>query len=364
MPKPDPRRILLNMPSQHAGRASGVARMAFCLIEQLLATTPHDYILRSPWSRNQLPAALGASRLRTQTVQRPRFMILDVLRQALTFPALCRRLGIDLVLNLDPYGSATGGHARATVVHDLYHRAIPAAVGWRAALTTDLIFRLVTAGSRRLVAVSEATGHDLTRYYPDTGNRLVTIHSDSTLPPDLALPVGREIEAPYILAVGNATPNKNFGSLHHAFARLHARFPTLRLVHVGAADDGAVHPAIIHLQAVSDRRLAGLYRHALCLCVPSTVEGFCLPVLEAQQYGCPVVCSNAPALLEVAGTGALFFAPTNADALAAHVTALLIEPALSAALVARGARNKQRFSWAVAGRRYATAIDDLLESAP
>lgn len=95
-------RILVNMPSQYGGKASGVARVTFSLLERLLEQTDDDYILRSPWTRAQLPAELRDSRLRLIETARPHIMVLDVLRQAMTLPVLCRREGIDVLFRAVP----------------------------------------------------------------------------------------------------------------------------------------------------------------------------------------------------------------------------------------------------------------------
>lgn len=94
-------RILVNMPSQYSGKASGVARVTFSLLERLLEQTGDDYILRSPWTREQLPESLRDSRLELMETPRPRIMVFDVLRQAAMLPALCRRHGIDVLFNVD-----------------------------------------------------------------------------------------------------------------------------------------------------------------------------------------------------------------------------------------------------------------------
>lgn len=354
------------MPSQFGGRHTGVARMAFGLVARLVEHTPHEYILRSPWARAQLPQNLQLSRLELIETRRPRFVFLDVIRQALTLPCLCRRLGIDTVLNVDPLGSPTGGRQRLTIVHDLYFKTIPDHIGWRAALTSDLIFRMMVAGSDKLICVSEVTRDDLGRYFPSSKAKSVTIHSDSTLSSSsLDLTKTPLVEGPYVLAVGNATPNKNFALLALAFAEIAPTRPALKLVHVGndAAEcildvlPDTMRDKFIRLEGISDEQLAILYRHAACLCVPSFYEGFCLPVIEAQECGCPVLCADRSATPEVAGDGALKFDPTDVASLTAALSRLFDETGLADDLRQKGYENRRRFSWDKAAAAYAALLN-------
>ncbi|UXT52562.1 glycosyltransferase family 4 protein [Agrobacterium tumefaciens] len=362
-------RILVNMPSQYGGKPSGVARVTFSLLERLLEQTRDDYILRSPWTRAQLPENLRDNRLQLIETPRPRIMVFDVLRQAAVLPALCRRHGIDVLFNADPFGSPLGGRRRITLVHDLYFKTIPEQIGWRATLTTDFIFRLIMAGSDQITCVSEATRRDLARFYPVAAGKSMTIHSDSTLKIDLEAPDGaRPVAGPYILAVGNATSNKNFALLGKAFARLGRTMPDLHVVHVGRddaeeigsmLDDPELKTRLIRLSGIDDRQLAALYRHAACLCVPSTYEGFCLPVLEAQQLGCPVVCSNRSATPEIAGKGAFTFDPADPDSLLAALERLFREPALADSLREAGYENRALYSWQKAADSYAQLFREV-----
>jgi len=361
-------RVLVNMPSQYGGRPSGVALVAFRVIAGLVERGTFAVVLRSPWARDQLPPAIR-DRIEVVTVPRPRIMLFDVLRQAFAVPRLCRALNIDVVLNADPYGAAFGGRARVSVVHDLYFRTMPGRSRSREALTTDPIFRLVLANSNRIIAVSEATRGDLAYHYPFLRDRTQTIPSAAMLDPAAIDPAPELPAGPFVLAVGNATYNKNFATLARAVAALGR--PEIGIVHVGEDPTEAIATILdgapvrlVRLSRIDEGRLAALYRKALCLCVPSFAEGFCLPVLEAQALGCPVICSDRSATPEIAGAGALTFDPTDAGALTACLHRLLDEPGLRAALIARGHDNVRFYDWAETARRYeALMLDALRETA-
>jgi len=364
-------RILVNMPSQFGGKPSGVSRVAFALLGRLLALGGHDYVLRSNWRRDALPDALRQSALELVEVPRPGIMSVDVVRQLVTVPALCRARGIDIVWNVDPFGAACGGRARVTTIHDLYFHSVPDLVGRRAAGTMRLCYGLVIRASTRIVAISRYTLNEAATLYPASAARMIEIANDATL----AAPAGGlpkcMVGEPYLLLVGNGTPNKNLGLAVAALARLPEADRPL-LVHVGLDEGGQLatalaaeaHPPRLHsLSDVDDAALAGLYAHALALVVPSLAEGFCLPIVEAQEIGCPVIASSASVMPEVAGDAALFFDPRDAADLAGRIAKLGNDAFLRADLIARGHANRRRFSWDASAARYAALFSELAGSA-
>ncbi len=96
---------------------------------------------------------------------------------------------------------------------------------------------------------------------------------------------------------------------------------------------------------VEEPDLEDLYRLAACFALPSRLEGFGLPLLEAMVRGVPVVCSDQSALPEVAGDAALLFGPDAVGDAACAISRLLTDADLRAKLVACGRERAARFTW-------------------
>jgi glycosyltransferase involved in cell wall biosynthesis len=94
---------------------------------------------------------------------------------------------------------------------------------------------------------------------------------------------------------------------------------------------------------LSDDALASAYAGAVCLIVTSTHEGFCLPVLEAQNLRIPVITSDIPILREVAGEGALYFDLQDPATLAHCLLRMFCDPDLRRRMALASQRNALRF---------------------
>jgi len=107
--------------------------------------------------------------------------------------------------------------------------------------------------------------------------------------------------------------------------------------------------------------LSELYRTATALVYPSLYEGFGFPVLEAFEFGCPVLTTGCGSLREVAGQAAIYFNPHEADSLLSAITTIINDPARRSAVIAEGHRQKKQFSWqrcaAVTRQAYLAALE-------
>ena len=126
--------------------------------------------------------------------------------------------------------------------------------------------------------------------------------------------------SPYVLAVfSNIKPHKGLRDLITAFRSLRsggANPPSaslnraLKLVLVGYGTEEIFNsPELLSLIGdesnihilgrVSNEELFALYARSKAVVIPSHAEGFCLPALEAQALGAPLVCRPVPALCEL-----------------------------------------------------------------
>jgi glycosyltransferase involved in cell wall biosynthesis len=96
---------------------------------------------------------------------------------------------------------------------------------------------------------------------------------------------------------------------------------------------------------LSESALAGLYALSSAFVLPSLVEGFGLPVLEAMLRDVPVACSNTSSLPEVAGDAALLFDPERQEEVTGAIRRLLDDRALAQRLVERGRLRAEEFTW-------------------
>jgi glycosyltransferase involved in cell wall biosynthesis len=162
---------------------------------------------------------------------------------------------------------------------------------------------------------------------------------------------------PFLLYPARAWPHKNHARLYEAFALLRRERPELRLVLTGGGHTGAAPEGVEVRGHVSLDELVSLYRRASALVFPSRYEGFGQPVLEAMACGCPVACSDIPALVEVGGDAVRTFSPDDAEAIAAAVRDVLIDPTT---FRERGLERAALYDWDRAAAGYEDVYREVL----
>jgi glycosyltransferase involved in cell wall biosynthesis len=222
------------------------------------------------------------------------------------------------------------GRRLVVTVHDTVPFTHPDTLTPRGVAWHRRTIRRATRSASAVVVPTHAVADELRRYAPGPAPIRVIGHGvpDSLLrTPSDPDRVAGDLRLPdaYVLAVGTVEPRKGLDVLIEAMALPGA--PDLPVVIVGQRGWGAVDLAsdrvsIQVLGRISDEELAVVLRRASVLAMPSRAEGFGLPLLEAMALGVPVVHSDAPALVEVAGGTGVSVPRGDAGALAEALRAV------------------------------------------
>jgi glycosyltransferase involved in cell wall biosynthesis len=313
----------------------------------------HDKLAREAWSAD-------VELVRCERLGRSGFRALSEL---FLLGPLADRRRIDVVHSIALTAPLFSRAARVLTVADvtwITHPTpdFPAHRLWRA------IVPRVTARADEVITISEASARSVARELGVRPERLHTTLLGAGTPPEVAPTPPDELRArlglgpgPIVLNVGQKGAHRNLDRLIRALARVRAAVPDAQLVLPGpsteeidaglraAAAAAGIGDAVHVPGYVATADLEGLYAAAAAVAVPSLVEGFGLPVLEAMQRGTPVACTRDSAPGEIAGDAALTFDPTSAEEIAAALVRLLAEPELRGRLGALGRERAATFTW-------------------
>ena len=164
----------------------------------------------------------------------------------------------------------------------------------------------------------------------------------------------------YLVTVGTLEPRKGLDILLDALALAPAGEVPVAVVGqpgwgdtdlASAAASRGLSSRVFALGRLPDAELAAVVSGAAASVVPSRSEGFGLPLLEAMSAGIPVIHSEAPALVEVAGGAGLAVPVGDARALADAIGRLLADSDLAASMVAAGRRRATDHTWPSVARQ-------------
>jgi len=343
---------------------AGLGRYAESLARALVATGPERYALFYNQERGVEPLA-GLERTPTQTVRlgyKPWRM--------LVWLGQLTRVGFNRLLPDAVLFHATEhllpplrGVPAVLTVHDLIFRHLPTHHKPLNRCYLNLTMPLYCRRAAHIIAVSESTRRDLLAAYDLPSAKVSVVHEAADprfrpQPPEALSAVRARHGLPerYLLFVGTIEPRKNLVRLLSAFETVHAAGLTDGLLVVGRRgwlcdeffvrlEASPARRAVLLPGYLPDEDLPAIYAAAQALVFPSLYEGFGLPLLEALACGTPVACSNTSSLPEVAGEAALYFDPTNTEALIGAVRRLLTDRPLQEELRRRGLAQAARFSW-------------------
>jgi glycosyltransferase involved in cell wall biosynthesis len=177
-----------------------------------------------------------------------------------------------------------------------------------------------------------------------------------------------------ITYVGGFGPHKNIDALVAAFGALARKFNDIALVLVGEYRNEVFHTAYQEIRAQVDRLGAGarviftgyladedlvvLLNRSFALALPSLMEGFGLPAVEAAACGCPVVATKESPLPSLLGGAGIFIEPERA-ALENALETMLSNHALWNHMRPAALAAAARLSWDAAAAQMMAVIEQV-----
>jgi glycosyltransferase involved in cell wall biosynthesis len=287
-----------------------------------------------------------------------------------------RRARVELLHSMANFAPAWGPFRRVVTIHDLQYRAVPELLSAPARTATSALMSLAARGAHRVIAVSAAGAEEIVVGLGVERERIDVVPNGVRAAPLAPATDGlrerhRLGRRPVVLSVATDLPHKNLPVLIDALATMRSAQRPL-LVFVGhGTDAGALRARASAAGVADDVRLLGgrsteeldsLYALADCLVLPTLHEGFGLPALEAMARSVPVLCSDIPALREVAGDSALYFDPHAPGQIAARIAEVISEAGPAERMRARGRARAAGFSWAAAAEGTLRSYRRALES--
>ncbi|MBN2037790.1 MAG: glycosyltransferase family 4 protein [Chitinispirillaceae bacterium] len=277
---------------------------------------------------------------------------LGLLRE-IGFPLVCGAKSIATVYDLNPlHLSALKSHTK---------------------MKSFWIQRVAVRRADRVITISRFVKDDLVArlHIKENKIRVLPLAVDEAVARayDACFPLSHAPAEPYLLTLGE-TENKNIGAAVAVFERLceDGFAGTLRVIGALEKQTDAVKRScrasryrdrIIFTGSVTTDQLVSNYALCTLFLIPSRLEGFGLPVLEAMYCGAPVIASNSTSLPEAGGDAALYCHPGDTAGMADAARRLLQNDALRSELSQKGKAHARRRTWNDAAALVLDLYDEL-----
>lgn len=270
---------------------------------------------------------------------------------------------IDLYVSTDGMMPLHGGVPTLTVIHDLNFEHAEGNLKRSHQWYMTRYYRQFAQRATRVATVSEYSKGDIAATYGIDPAKIDVVydgahsgyrpHSEAEKTAIRQRFTGGK---PYIIFISTILKRKNLANLLTAFDRLRsAEAVDWKLVVVGAkvwwqdelaeAYERMQHKGeVVMCGHVEPQDLAALLSASVALVYPSYFEGFGIPILEAMYAETAVVCSNTTSMPEVGGEAALYVDPASVDDIY-HAISSLQDNRLREELIAKGRRQRDKFSW-------------------
>ena len=279
-------------------------------------------------------------------------------------PNLLKRHKVSLFLSTDGFMPVHPAVKTYNVIHDIGFVHDTQSQPYLINRYYNHYFPIFARGADRLGTVSEYSKADIVRTWDINPDKIDVIYNGvKTVFAPLDEAARKEVcekttgGSPYFIFVGSLNQRKNVEGLLRAFDlfKQKGNFPH-KLVIVGEcmwsmtsidseiermehADD------VVFMGRLQPSDLRDVTASADALVLPSFLEGFGVPIVEAMNCDVPVITSNCTSMPEVAGDAGLLINPHSDDEIADAMVKMATDAELRQKLIENAKIQRQKFSW-------------------
>ncbi|MEK7146404.1 MAG: glycosyltransferase family 1 protein [Patescibacteria group bacterium] len=250
------------------------------------------------------------------------------------------------------------------MIHDIVYEKYPQAYSLFQRLYLKWSTHRAVKKAVMVFTPTEAVRQDLIKRYGANPKKVKAIHHGPIFLPTLSKKDKTEIlshfslteDEPLFFFIGRLETKKNLLTLLDAWKIVQKKCSQGRLFLGGMQGHGwnelyarleeeDLAGTVLVPGYISDLEAAALFESSSALMLPSFDEGFGMPILQAFESQCPVICSDIAALREVAADAALYSPTLSAEGFAHHIIKLIEKPELQKKLAENGQNRLKAFSW-------------------
>jgi glycosyltransferase involved in cell wall biosynthesis len=249
----------------------------------------------------------------------------------------------DLIINHYPTGKAS---------------TLPSPVYYAKLLGYKYVIKKATIKAKKIITVSQATKDEIEEHLSIPPDKIAVTYegiSENIFGKNQNTHLPFDVEK-YFLYVGNAYPHKNLERLIEAFKLVLDEYKDVTLVLVGKEDyfyrnlkkkvhELGIEKNVLFAGFISEETLQYCYKNAIATIVPSLMEGFGLPGLEAMRADCLVLASDIPSLKEIYADSAIYFNPLAVESMHATIREVLTDKNKFNSYIGKGEKRVTFFSW-------------------
>lgn len=280
------------------------------------------------------------------------------------------------------------------IVHSPYHFTMPSVKSKKIITVHDIYFlrhkteailgdieidRKVFKNSLRIadliIFVSKFTKEKVLQIFPEVENKGVVIYSGipcsckQEIDFEEIIKFKKRFNLPenYILYLGTIEERKNLKPLIESIKMINEKHIDIELILAGKVGYKGEEiltsikglSFIKYCKYISEEDKGKLYKGARIFVFPSLEEGFGFPLLEAMNYGVPVIATKGSSLEEIGGEAAHYIENASAEEITEAIYRLLEDEEYRRNLIQKGYQRIKEFNWETTAKAIYNAYSQL-----